>query len=306
MKRLTYLGFFIVAVAILWVGCSKEDDDQEAQITDQQALTDMMTGDQDIEGLDAWSNDDDGSGGGTFDDPMTPLRWARHGTRHLVSVQVEIQGDTLATITRTHSFDGFIRVVTDTSDTAHIYIDKPMSNTLVRKAHAVRVDRTRFPRRNWRISEVTPEVLASSAPNPHTIWPIEVRIYVTTLFEPILIAQVTDPLNTCFARDNLPAIAAQSQVIVRVTANRDSSALAFMHPRVYQRVAHSRLELRDDGVYPDETAGDGIFAASFNVGDRLAIHAVGLDLLDRGTLYDSALPYDAGGWALPYRVISPR
>jgi len=305
MKRFMLMGLIIVVAALIWVGCSKDNDDQEANVTDQQALTDMMTNDQDIEGLDTWAGDDGGSGAGAFDDVITPLRWHRHAVRHLVSVHVEIQGDTLATVTRTHSFDGFLRVVTDTSDTGFSYVDKPMYNTLVRKAHAVRVGRTRYPRRNWRISEITPEVLASNTPNPHTIWPTEVRIYVETLFEPILMTQITDPLHAYFSRDSLPAFATQAQIIVRVTANRDSSALAFLHPRVYQRVAHPRFEMRDDGIYPDEIAGDGIFAASFNAGDRIAIHGVGLDLLDRGTLYDSMLPYDAGGWAIPYRVIPP-
>ena len=64
--------------------------------------------------------------------------------------------------------NGDFRLRTELSDDKMEPIDKPMYNRLIRKAHAVRIDDSPYPRRNWRIEEITPEVLESAAPNPST------------------------------------------------------------------------------------------------------------------------------------------
>lgn len=290
----------IAAGALIIVGCAKDDEDNG---TDQEALKQLMAEDQDIESVDAWSGDDNLGGGGGLDEEIDPVRWGRVGHRRLENVTVEFQGDTLATITRTISFNGELRIGSPVNDSTWHRYDKPMYNTIVRKAHAVRIARTPRPRQNWRITEVTPTVMTSAVPNPHTIEPARVEVYRNAGADWELVADITDPLNTYFARDTLPWVEAEQEVQVFVHANTTDPAVGVLHPHVYRHGRHPRLMLLDDGVYPDVAAGDGIYSGSYVTGVIRGVFVSGFDLLDWETLHDSEAPYDAGGWAVPYRVV---
>jgi hypothetical protein len=219
---------------------------------------------------------------------------------------VEIQGDTLATITRICAFDGVFRLVTDTTGGVRTVINKRMHNVIVRKAQAVRVARTHRPRMNWRIMGVTPDVLRSAEPNPNTVWPVSVGFYHTVNGATELIAEVSDPRNTYFSRDNLPAVAVGEELIVRVQANVAGSLVGVLHPYAFDLTGRPRLYLHDDGLAPDETASDGVWSGSYVVRARGGVFMTGVDLLDWETVHDTEGPYDATGWAIPYRVLPPR
>jgi len=301
-----------MATLLLFAGCSQ---DKSSDIlapqdgTDEEALAQMMVDDQEIEGVDAWYGDDDpllDRGGGTLDEPVDPIRWGRIGHRQRETVNVEIQGDTLATITCIRTFNGVFRLVTDTTGGTRIVVNKRMHNVIVRKAQAVRVGRGHRPRLNWRITGITPEVLRSAEPNPNTIWPVTARFYRTVNGAPELIAEVSDPRNTYFSRDNLPALNPTDELIVRVQVNVTGNVVAVLHPRGPVFAPHPRLYLHDDGLAPDETAGDDVWSGSYVVGGRGGVFLAGIDLLDWETVHDTEAPYDATGWAIPYRVVRPQ
>jgi hypothetical protein len=281
-------------------GCANNDDNES--VTDQEALSQLMRNDLDLEQADAFSGDDDLGGGGPLDEPINPVHWGRLGRRMPVSINVEIVGDSFATITRTSSFNGLFKGVDEVNDSTHTLYDKAMYNTIVRKAHAIRIDRTRDPRRNWRITEVTPAVLMSADPNPHTIDPTHVQVYRATGSGQELVVDITDPLNTYFNRENLPTVGPDQEVTVFATASTTNPAVAFLHPHVFRLGRLSRLPLHDDGVAPDEVANDGTYSGSYVTAPRIGVYLSGVDFLDYETLYDSAAPYDAGAWAIPYRV----
>ena len=136
-----------------------------------------------------------------------------------------------------------------------IVYNKPMFNTVVRKAHAIRIGHDPNPRLNWRITEITPEVLSSVAPNPHTVWPVRVEIYAQTPERPVLIADITDPLNTWFRRDNLPAIRPETALVFNLTSNVADSVVGVLHPRAFRNGPHPRFRLHDDGNPPDGISG---------------------------------------------------
>ena len=298
-------GLFLAALAAcaLWIiGCSDKSDDESGAISDQEALQQIMAEDSDIESVDAWSGDDNLGGGGGLDEPINTVRWGRVGQRHPDSVTVEIQGDTLATITRYISFNGEFRIGA-LDDTTWTYYNKPMYNAVVRKAHAVRIARTPRPRQNWRISEVTPIVLTSTSPNPHSVEPTEVEVYRNTGGGLELLADITDPLNTYYDRDNLPWAEPQQELHIFLHANTINPAVAVLHPHVYRHGRFPRLMLVDDGTGVDEVAGDGIYSGTYVTGVNAGVFVSGFDLLDYETMYDSEGPYDAGGWAIPYRIV---
>ncbi len=293
----------MAAMALLFVaGCDKEtDEDTSVAVTDEQALAQLMTEDQEIEGLDAWSGEDSGEAG-SLDDPINPIGWGRIARRHVESVVVRIQGDTLATITRTVRLGGQLRIVTDTSGGLRTFIDKPMVNTLVRKAHAMRVGHGPRPRLNWRIFEITPDVLTSADPNPHTIDIRRLEVFSGET----RIADITDPLNTYFTRASLPVVRPDAEIVVWATVDTADVVHGVMHPRVFAARPHPRLALHDDGLYPDVAADDGIYSGAYTTRARDGVFLAAVDFLAHATLYDSEAAYDAAGWACPYRVASLR
>lgn len=304
--RWTLAAVGLAALSLLLLaGCARDDDeDATAALSDEQALSQLMTEDQEIEGLDAWSGEDTGQAG-SLDDPIDPIGWGRIGQRHVESVVVEIVGDSVATITRTVRFGGQLRIVTDTTGGTRTHLDKPMVNTLVRKAHAVRVGHGPRPRLNWRIREITPDVLTSSDPNPHTIDIRRMQLFRESGGELTTLADITDPLATYFTRASLPVVRPDEEIVVWATVDTADVVHGVLHPRVFSERPHPRLALHDDGLYPDVTASDGIYSGSYVTRSRAGVFLAAVDFLAHATLYDSEAAYDAAGWACPYRV-APR
>ena len=290
------IGAGMLALLVLIAGCSKDNSSNPASSgdTDQSALTGIMSDDSDLEAVNAWDGDED-IGGSPLDSAVTPIRWQRRGVWHRTNIDVQIQGDTLATITRTATFDGTLRVLIDTTGGTAVFVNKAMHNTLTRKAHARRVGRTRLPRDNWRIYEVTPEVLVSTDSN--TVHAARVQFFLgdTTNLTPLL--DVSDPLNTYFSRDSLPLVPVGSQLTVVVTPSVTDPVSAYLHPHVWREGRFPRR--------PMEPLGDNTYRASFAVGEHLGVHETAPDLISHATLFTSDAPYDAGSWAIPYRVAAP-
>lgn len=283
-----------VGILVLVAGCSKDDNSNpsSANETDQSALLTMMTEDSDLEAVNSWAGDGDDGGGSPLDSAVSPIGWERVGHWARSSVNIEFQGDTLATITRTATFNGTFHMVIDTTGGVRTTIDKTMHNTLVRKAHARRVARTHHPRENWRIYEVTPEVMLSADSN--TVHPARVQFFVNGNQTPIL--DLSDPLNTYYNRDSLPAIARGAQLIVVVTPNVTDTVAAYLHPHVWREGRFHRVAM--------PPAGNNTYSATFTVGDRLGVYLTAPDVLNHATLYTSDAVYDAGSWAIPYRVVA--
>jgi hypothetical protein len=306
MKFTRYILFMLVvaAVGLLATGCSEKssDDSVGASETDEQALTALVAADVEVDDVDSWASDD--TGGGGPDEPISPIHWARIAHRDGVTFAVEFAGDSAATITRTRHWNGVLRLVTDTTGGQRTTLDKAMYNTCVRKAHAVRIARTRVPRDNWRITEITPEVLQSTAPNPYTVDPIRLQIDGASDAGPIPLLDLTDPLNTYLNRETLPTVGAAQELTVMATLNSTAVAFAVVHPFAYRRGPLHRLALHDDGVAPDVTAGDGIYSGTFFAPARAGLYHAAADFMDWETMFDSDGAYDAGGWAIPYRVVA--
>jgi hypothetical protein len=292
----------MAAAVVILIGCSRDEETSEPAVTDEQALAQLMTDDAEIENLDAWAGDD-ASGGGGLDETITPIGWGRIGARRNASVRVEIRGDTLATITRTVHFNGQLRIVTDTTGGLRTFIEKPMFNTIVRKAHAVRIGNGPRPRLNWRIREITPDMLTSSDPNPHSIRIQRMQMFRNDGGTLTSLMDITDPLATYLTRAALPIVRPDDEIVIWAAVDTANVVHGVLHPRVFTDGLHPRLALHDDGVYPDLTADDGIYSGSYFTRARTGVFLAAVDFLDHETLYDSAAPYDAASWACPYRVM---
>jgi len=305
MKRLLGKIGMSALLALFLFGCEETVTyDDDAYITDEEALTELFLEDTDIESPEVWADDSDGINAAelrALDEPIDPLAWWRLGGRERSEVTVEFRDNDHAVITRVRTFNGDFRLLTDLTDSTMETIDKPMYNELVRKARAVRIDDTPYPRRNWRIVAVTPEVMVSAYPNPNTVELLNVQAYGE---DGTLLADISDPLDEFFNRENLPHIYAGEEITVYVeVGGAIPGPIGMLRPHVYRGGRLPRLPMNDEGRAPDEVAGDGIYTGSYLAGNRLGLHHVGLDFIDHETIYDDEAPYNATGWSLPYAVI---
>ena len=292
-------------VALGLFGCDETyTDDDYSSLSDAEALEELFLDDADVEGPDVWRDDADGLNAAelrALDDPIEPLGWWRVGSRERTSVVVDFIDDDHAVITRTRSFNGDFRLLTELSENEMETIDKPMYNILERQARAVRIADTPYPRRNWRIVAVTPEVMQSAAPNPNTVELLSVQAVGA---DGTLLADITDPLDTFFERGDLPQVFAGEEITIFVeVAGAIPGPIGVLRPHVYGRGRMPRLPINDDGLAPDEIAGDGVYTGSYRAGQRLGLHHVGVDFIDHETIYDDTAPYNATGWGFPYAVI---
>jgi hypothetical protein len=293
-KLLTYVILAgATAILLFAAGCSNDKDSNPAASneTDQTALQALMTEDSDLEGVNAWDGDST-DGGGSLDSAVTPIRWFRRGAIHRSAVNVEIDGDSIATITRTAAYNGVIRVLVDTAGGTRVWINKDMHNVVTRKAHARRIGHNPRPRENWRIYEVTPEVMLSAAPDSNTVRPVRVKYYVADDSLLTQIRDITDPLNTYFRRDSLPEIPRGATLVVQVTPSITDTVAAFLHQHIAGHLPRLPMAPSDNNTY----------TVAFSVGLRPGIHFAAPDLISRATLHTSEGGYDAGSWAIPYRV----
>ncbi len=310
--KFSFLGKLALSasLAIMVFGCEEDryayyGDDYSTDITDEEALQDIFLADTDVESPDVWQDGTEGISTAelrSLDEEIDPLGWWRIGHRQRESVTVDFIDDDHAILTRVRSFDGSFRLLTDMSDDEMVTIDKPMYNDLVRRARAVRVDDSPYPRRNWRIEAITAETMESVDPNPNTVHILN----VTALHSNgRVIVDLDDPLHTYFDRESLPFAYQGEEVVVFVEVEGNIPApIGMLRPNVYRGGRLPRLPLRDDGVSPDVTEGDGIYSGSYVAGQRRGLHHIGLDFIDDQTIYDDEAAYDASGWAIPYRVIA--
>lgn len=307
--KIKFLAKFGIGAAmmLLLFGCEEgwqDSETYESGMTDEQALEELFLEDADVESPDIWQ---DGSAGMSaaelrgLDEEIDPLGWWRIGHREREHIYVDFIDDDHAVITRVRSFDGTFRLLTDVSGESMETIDKPMYNDLVRKARAVRVDNSHYPRRNWRLTSITPEVMSSVEPNPNSVNILN----VTAVCEcGNILADISHPLETYFNRENLPEVIEGEAVTVYVEVEGNVPApIGALRPDVYRDGRRPRLPLFDDGIAPDEVAGDGVYTGSYAAGHRLGLHHIGLDFIDDQTIYDDEAEYDASGWAVPYAVV---
>jgi len=316
-SRLFKSGVLLMFISIIsFIGCEKSPVDnitQEPNANDE-ALSEIIASEGDV--LDQTSLDDDGEQSIIYDtenatdgESLNTVRFGRRGEFLLDSIEYEYFGeegqpDTLAIATITRTFKGeFIIAEKDTTDAPEDYriYKKDMENTLVRKTKLVRRMNTGNPRLDWKLDQVSMGIGYS---DPTTINISEVKIVGPDGQEYI----ATSPLDYYMDKVGLPTFSRRDTVKVYVSLSNTNNyepapgTTVLLHWGVGHRIKRARRPFNDEGIYPDEVAGDGVFSGYWVVQRRPGKYHAAIDAIDNGTIYDATAPYNAVGWGTPYRV----
>ncbi len=150
----------------------------------------------------------------------------------------------------------------------------------------------------WQITYATPaeHMLASGDQ--------EVYISSMTLYkDDELIWECTDPDRFYRVDSELPQLAEGDLVRMEATINHlnpqyDPPFFVIAHGPLS---GHSRHFMNDDGLYGDESAGDGIFSYQWYVEYTGYHHRIAVDVIDADTFADQTeQDYDSGAWGIHF------
>jgi len=235
---------------------------------------------------------------------IEPLKFGRKGSFTLESLDVTKNEDGLLEAIVAYSFNGnFFIVAKDTANPASVgtLYKKEMKNTVTRRALFKQVAHTKNQRKNWKLRGISGGELVSEN---CTITIDEVKIVVSNGQS----WTITNPMDFFTTIDEIPTFQPKDSVKVYVTLQNTNNfaekpgATVLLRYRSDRGMHRARKAFHDDGINPDEVAGDGIYSGMWIVGHRRGIFHAFVDVLDNGTIYDDAAPYDSRAWGIPYAV----
>ncbi|MBA4313430.1 MAG: hypothetical protein C0417_12475 [Chlorobiaceae bacterium] len=165
MKHNRSMFVIVLIILSLFIGCSKDTTTNPTEITDQEAITQQVTG---IDSIADFSSSDEA----TIDDgsaqswssnlekitsPITPLLWGRKVDNVQKTVTVIIDGDTIATATIRKMVTGRLIILARITDTtARIdTVQKQYTKEFTRQIQFVRVARNNDRVKNWKPVAIT-------------------------------------------------------------------------------------------------------------------------------------------------------
>lgn len=314
--RRTYLSLVAVPLLIAtMMSCDKSPTEAVDRSAEEAAIRTLVLGD--VEVFHERGLDDGGAQPPSYEagatpkagDYIEPVRYGRRGKYTLESVDITFEGapgepDSLAIATVTKTFTGtFVVVAKDTdsaSPEAYKVYEKPFETTVVRRAKLRRVAFTDNPLRNWRIVQVTMSK-AQSVPTTVNI----VSLTVEAPGQSPLV--ITEPLDYWLPRHKgLPMFAPGDTVKVYVALTNSNTyppppgTTVLLHFGVDRGFHRARRPLNDQGLYPDQVAGDGVFSGSWVVKHDQGLRHLVIDAIDNGTIYDDTAPYNSVQWGMVY------
>ena len=312
------VGVILIAGTAVFSGCAKDPASIGPQ-QDQDEIRQLVEENIDYFGVDGIN--DDGAqpmeySVGLFSkaaDLISPVRFGRRGRRRLESVELDFSKEDSVIATIVHSFNGkFFILAKDTLEDGTVVdtlIKKDMENTMLTQAVVVKRGK-RYAglggqharkHRKWRMHRISGSVVES----PQTSLSIE---WVQLVASDGSKWTVDDPFKFMLDVDQLPELERRDTVKVFVKVNNTSpyaekpGETVMLRCSANRGMMRARKAMRDDGQYPDEIAGDGIYSGMFVVRGRRGMQHAFVDVIDNGTIYDDQLPYNSVAWGFTYLV----
>jgi hypothetical protein len=314
MKRFTILALPALALALALAGCGSDPTSPPAQPAaslENQAIQAAMAEVPELAETETYETPGDAefadalAPAGTFstEAAIRPLFFYRTIREHERDVQVVIERDTLFETARVRIEDrfagGFHLVTADTTDTGVVVsrIRKPLHDVGVMRAVFRRPvdwekmdpavgdsERERERRcRGWRLVAVSNREIASPE---HTAKIVSVRLQTDSGLD----VTIADPRELMRFPNGVPRIVAGEPVKVTVQVEDPADP-------VFLLCGWGRLRLRP--------VSEGVFEGGFKAPYDLRRFRLGVNALDRGTIFDDAAPYDSDFWGLLAHTAPP-
>ena len=313
MRKEWFVLMLAGLVSALWLaGCDKNNS-TEPITNDKDAMSSIVANDALFNTDDVLLNDGDptamvtsSNSLGKVSTAIIPRNWGRKIESFSRNVNFTALTDSTAIATVTHTLQGFvwIRAKYTTQDTGFSIIKKNFTETIVRFVKFVRINRTKDPRNNWKISEIS-AIKGGTTGSQITI--NEVRFYAGN--DTVI---VTDPNNTFLELENgrgrfVPELAANItlplRVQVTVTSSAPDSDFVYAHRPYFsagqwQYRAHMNLV----STTPN---GDGTYSRVYEIswkGVWQGRQDMLVSAVTRESILDDAAPFSSQIWGVPFIV----
>lgn len=168
-KRSILSGLLAVSFTIvfaLFLQSCKENATEPTELTDEEYVRQVILNGYDNSGVEdnliSQERTDFDDGGALPDDDSGPIispldslkRWGRIITGNNVNLNIENSGDTLKIVRITRTINGYFRIIGYKNGQLDS-INKPYTQLFTRNVEFKRIDRTPYPRLNWRLYRIS-------------------------------------------------------------------------------------------------------------------------------------------------------
>lgn len=159
------LTALILLLGLLSQGC-KENATEPTELTDEEYVKQVVLNGYDNsateDNLISQERTDFDDGGAVYDEDNGPIlspidslkRWGRIITGNNVNVSIENSGDTLKIVHITRTISGYFRIIGYKNGQIDS-VNKPYTQVFTRNVEFKRIDRTPYPRLNWRLYRIS-------------------------------------------------------------------------------------------------------------------------------------------------------
>jgi hypothetical protein len=302
-------------LALLLAGCDKNNSTEPGTTgtNDKDAMSSIVADDALFQTDALLLNDGDPTAAVTSSNSLgkvgttiIPRNWGRKVETFSRNVTFTVLTDSTAIATVTHTLQGFVWINAKyaSKDTAFSTIKKNFTETIVRLVKFVRINRTKDPRNNWKISEIS---AIKGGTTGAQITMNEVRFYIGS--DTVV---VTDPNNTFMKLEKgvgrfIPELTADINVPIRaqvtVTSSAPDSDFVYVH-RPYFNAGQWQYRAHMNLVSSTPN-GDGTFTRLYEIswkGAWQGRHNMLVSAVTRGSILDDTTPFSSQIWGVPFIV----
>jgi hypothetical protein len=322
MKSFKFYGTLtlLFIFSLLLSSCNKDNSTEPAELTDDQYIEQVIKG-----GYDNTYNNEDNlmsqevqdldNGGAVKDDdngPMSPIDSLKRWGRRIVNVDIDIQkskDDTMKyvsvtrTITGNYIIIGYKNGVLDS-------VTKPYTEVFKRNIIFKRVDRTQYPRKNWRVYQVSNLDGGTTAPQVGSsqVQITKVEIYKNGSPNPAYTINGPDFQNDYyttmyFGGTGIPSLNRGDQVLVKVYTVSQQTAVDYV---AYHWARNTFGFHRVPFTLESQNGNNRIYSRTFNIytAHRIGVFNGFISASTHESLYDDDVnKFASDEVGIPYKVV---
>jgi hypothetical protein len=322
MKSLKFYGTLTVLFIFTFLisSCNKENATEPKELTDEQFMQQVVTS-----GYSSSSDDEDNlmtqeiqdldNGGAIKDDdngPMSPIDSLKRWGRKIINKETNIQitgNDSMRFVAVTKTISGNYIIIGYKNGQLDS-VTKPYTEVFYRNIEFKRVDRTQFPRKNWRVYRVSNLDGGTTAPQAGStqVQITKVEIYKNGLPNPSYI--ITGPnfqdfyyLTIRFGGIGIPSVERGDQIIVKVFTISQQTSVDYV---AFHWAKNTFGFHRIPFTLESQTGNNRVYSKTFNIysAHRLGVFNGYISASTHESLYDDDVnKFASDEVGIPYKVV---